>query len=481
MTPEEQIKDLLERVSTLEASVGYIPMGANFNLISPRSIDPGHLHTVSSITDLAISTIADSFEAGEAIVAGDSISLMAKPTSDVLYQPTSDANYNFGDTGGNEFLGQGFIPSATGYICKVGVYLKKVGSPSDNITIAIYSGTTAPTTLVDSVTLAGSSLTTSLAWYYPLFYYKQQMTASSQYFLVLSRSGANNGSNYYQWGGKGTGTYSGTYNTAWRGTTAITMSQIGSAPDYNDLIFEVYKESTSAVVIRKSIASSQLMVNNWIGFAPSAIVLAATGSVTRYGAVSGLTSLTPGRTYYLSDTAGGISLTPGTYLLLVLTAETATTGQIIVTQPSLTNNIRFGGSNIQLLNSSDSNENTLLSVPILGGTLGSNDIIRVRALVKSDAGVTTTFKVYYGGTEFGKLTSLSSGAYGELVVDIANRNNTAIQISTYKGYDVTTLEDNGTDSGTVDTATTLNLTVTVKQNAGGAQSSIEYVSVMIFK
>lgn len=48
MTPEE----LLKRIEDLEASLGYIPGGANFRLTSPQSNNPGHTHDASSISGL---------------------------------------------------------------------------------------------------------------------------------------------------------------------------------------------------------------------------------------------------------------------------------------------------------------------------------------------------------------------------------------------------------------------------------------------
>ena len=57
--------------------------------------------------------ITTTAEAGEAITAGNAVSLVAKPTSDVLYEPTSGLNFNFGDAAGNEYAGQGFTPGAT--------------------------------------------------------------------------------------------------------------------------------------------------------------------------------------------------------------------------------------------------------------------------------------------------------------------------------------------------------------------------------
>lgn len=56
---------------------------------------------------------------------------------------------------------------------------------------------------------------------------------------------------------------------------------------------------------------SSAMYNNFIGFAPSTISSGSTGSVVTGGVVTGLSGLTPGVTYYLSDTAGAISSSAG--------------------------------------------------------------------------------------------------------------------------------------------------------------------------
>jgi hypothetical protein len=80
----------------------------------------------------------------------------------------------------------------------------------------------------------------------------------------------------------------------------------------NDFGFYVYESSTSeGKVFRADASDNDSRANNFIGFAESAISDAATGTITVGPIITFLSGLTPGATYFLSDTSGSISTSAG--------------------------------------------------------------------------------------------------------------------------------------------------------------------------
>lgn len=81
------------------------------------------------------------------------------------------------------------------------VYGKKAGSPADNLVLGLYlldDNTDAPTgSALGSVTIAGGSITTSLAWLSGTFSSEVQLDPTKDYGVQISRSGAADGTNYY--------------------------------------------------------------------------------------------------------------------------------------------------------------------------------------------------------------------------------------------------------------------------------------------
>lgn len=64
---------------------------------------------------------------------------------------------------------------------------------------------------------------------------------------------------------------------------------------------------------------------DFIGFADSTVTIGATVTVSLVGIVTGLSGLTSGKKYYLSDTPGAISASQGTYAKVIGTALSSTT------------------------------------------------------------------------------------------------------------------------------------------------------------
>lgn len=115
---------------------------------------------------------------------------------------TNNADQNIGDAAGStRGMQQITVGSQAINVLSAQVYLRKSGSPADNLTVEIYEldGSGNPTgSALTSGTLAGGSITTSDAWV-GVTLTEAELAANTQYGLVVRRSGANDGSNYYIW------------------------------------------------------------------------------------------------------------------------------------------------------------------------------------------------------------------------------------------------------------------------------------------
>src|SRR6185436_9625835 len=125
-------------------------------------------------------------------------------------------------------LSQSFTcPSGGGSVGSVKVNLVKAGNPTDNLQIDILAtnGAGQPTgsSLGTATVIAGSSLTTTMTQYTFTFPTPVTLTGSTQYAVVISRTGSNDNSNSYGLGTQASGdpAQSGcSYNgTAWGSTT----------------------------------------------------------------------------------------------------------------------------------------------------------------------------------------------------------------------------------------------------------------------
>lgn len=78
------------------------------------------------------------------------------------------------------------------------VNIKKVGAPLDNLVVQLCSTTGAGAyTVLATATIAGTSIDTSSQWYTALFSSPVTVVSGASYALLLSRSGADNPTNFY--------------------------------------------------------------------------------------------------------------------------------------------------------------------------------------------------------------------------------------------------------------------------------------------
>jgi hypothetical protein len=94
-------------------------------------------------------------------------------------------------------LAQGIWLSGNCDLYSISLYVKKVGSPTDNLKVALWSAVDGlPGAELTSGTVAGSSLGTSFAWK-DIAVTEYDLTGYNSYFIKVSRSGSQDASNYY--------------------------------------------------------------------------------------------------------------------------------------------------------------------------------------------------------------------------------------------------------------------------------------------
>lgn len=225
--------------------------------------------------------------------------------TDEISQETYANMQNFGkqtSSPGNEKFGQEFTVGGSNIdLARLVIYLNKTGSPSDNVVCKIFANDKT-TPVATAVTYPGSNLSTSAAWI--AFDFSDQavtLSASTQYFIELSRSGSVDGSNYYNVGYAGADIIAGDdhstyYSSVWHDAVI-------------DIMFKVQSAEAGYVLA----AANDLETLDFIGISSETKTAGSTMEYKDSGIISGFTGLTPGAVYYLSDTPGAISTTAGTY------------------------------------------------------------------------------------------------------------------------------------------------------------------------
>jgi hypothetical protein len=147
-----------------------------------------------------------------------------------------DVDQALGDNSARTKLAQSFIVDNDDTLHGVLLYLQKVSTPTDNITITIEADDTNKPDgipLASSSAQAGAMIETAYGWRYFTFSSPPSLTAGVKYWLVVQRSGAVDAAKYYQFGADASSpTYTNGEAKTWNGTD--TWSALNS-----DLIFQV--------------------------------------------------------------------------------------------------------------------------------------------------------------------------------------------------------------------------------------------------
>lgn len=154
----------------------------------------------------------------------------------------SDTQRAMGDAAARTSLGQGFKVQQTGYYEWFMVAARKVGSPTDNLTLAVHtdsSGVPSGTTVTDgtSDTFDGSTLDERFRYIPFRFDPPIRLTSGTQYHMVFDRAGANDATNYYQWAED-------TDNSYGDGTASTFDNTTYTAVSGSDFCFAIYAAST---------------------------------------------------------------------------------------------------------------------------------------------------------------------------------------------------------------------------------------------
>ena len=161
---------------------------------------------------------------------------------DTEFTSNNDGIVLYGESGSYEKHAQSFQVNNNTYCPKLELYLKKVSSPTDNLIVRIETDNAGEPsgTLVDAnatTNVDGSTLTTSLAYITFTFTNPFALTNSTSYWIVLSRDGSRDTSNYYRVGYNNTGGYT---SGVWLYMASGSWGSFGNM----DLNFKVYSEIT---------------------------------------------------------------------------------------------------------------------------------------------------------------------------------------------------------------------------------------------
>jgi hypothetical protein len=140
-----------------------------------------------------------------------------------------------GNVAANTRVAGSFTVGASGWSVISGwVKVARYGAPADNVTLSIYSNSAgAPNASLGSASVAASTLTGDVSWVRFDLAAAISLTASTTYWVVLSRSGANDANNYYRLAVDEGRSFSGGALKLWNGTVW------GNRTPDADLVFSV--------------------------------------------------------------------------------------------------------------------------------------------------------------------------------------------------------------------------------------------------
>jgi hypothetical protein len=293
---------------------------AEFDASTDTGTTGARLFAVPSVVQTGITT--KTFVAGEAITSKDAV-FVAKGDEGRLINAFSTTRTTNENMGGTTWIYQSFTTSAnTTSITRIKLWTGSSGNtPSNAGTVRLRATPTGAD--MTSATFgwgtqnANAEVTVDIP--------DTAVSPSTTYYLVVSVP-SDSFITFYVQGGT-TSTYSG-------GVSGISSNSGSSwtTPATNvtgDFYFEVLEGDYTAGRVYKTIASTTSnsglgQTENFIGFANAGASAAANVAVKMIGMVTGLSGLTAGSTYYLSNTAGLLSLTPGTVSKKVGLALSAT-------------------------------------------------------------------------------------------------------------------------------------------------------------
>ncbi len=208
-------------------------------------------------------------------------------------------------------LGESFSYTSSGTITQITVTLKVTGAPVDSIEVGIMSDSAGSpnNTYISSATLLGSSITTSYATYN--FTVSAAFLANTTYYIIARRTGVTDTTNYYQL------SFTNVSSNVNRRVNSIWDTFVGGT-----LIYVLTGNISGSIVQAKADVAGRYQA--FAGFANAGYTAGQTATVTSSGTFTGLSGLTSGSQYYLTNTAGIISTTAGTNIVRAGVAKSTT-------------------------------------------------------------------------------------------------------------------------------------------------------------
>lgn len=121
-----------------------------------------------------------------------------------LQTDTSGVHETVGDTvtitGHGQKIAQSFSLgyNANWTVERVVIRIQKVGTPSDNVTVGIYSDSAGlPGTLIEAASVASSAISTNMGWVAFVLTNVNTLSYGTTYWIVISRSGSNSPTDFY--------------------------------------------------------------------------------------------------------------------------------------------------------------------------------------------------------------------------------------------------------------------------------------------
>jgi hypothetical protein len=162
-----------------------------------------------------------------------------------IQQLASNITQALGASAGNTAVAQSFTPASTLDVNEIRLALVKNSAPTDNVSLQIWSDTganlpNAAIATADNV-YAGGAISLTTSWLTFQFSTPVSLSASTKYWLVVQRSGALDGTNFYTLSVNSGSVYAGGGRSLYNG------SAWGAESATQDLCFQILTETPSAL------------------------------------------------------------------------------------------------------------------------------------------------------------------------------------------------------------------------------------------
>lgn len=322
------------------------------------------------------------------------------------------------------------------YLTRARFKLRKVGSPTGNITVKLYAhdggsfGTTGEPTgaaLATSVTLNAATLTTSYLEYELAFLTQYLMVASTNYFISVEHA-VIDGSNYIEIDGDSTGSHAGNradlVGATWTAdATDDLWFQCFASPSLYGLSGEMFRGITHEIIVDGHSAtalsafepvtwatgSGQLIARGPYTGAQTIDVVAGAGTFTRAAGSFLTDGFVPGQTIVTSGFTNGGNNTNKVISTVTATVITVTdTTGLVNESGDADEHVKTGHIWIQLLTGVAPVNNDVITGTTSGGTVTMNVTITERSLSYPFIGQSTGSAIIGGygvGIETADLTA----------------------------------------------------------------------------